>query len=156
RKSLTVAGDEAQRLDALSAISSWKERLTYLGVPGAAIEELRVSYRSSRSIAAFAHGVLGTLAPPAPPVATPGGARVGRFVCSSEGELALFLTAAPEDLFVREPAASVAVLTRTPEEAAHLARLLEHLPRARLIENGGFLFTPGVDICEVGAAKGLE
>jgi DNA helicase IV len=155
-KSMTMAGDEAQHMDTFTALSGWEERLNFLGVPEAGNQELKISYRSSRAVAEFAHAILGPLAPPEPPNAKRQGAPVARFAFPSEGELALFLTDQLQDLIAREPDASVAVLTRTPEGAKMVAGLLEHVPEARLVQDGEFSFKPGIDVAEVGAARGLE
>lgn len=155
-KSMTMAGDEAQYMDTFTALSGWEQRLEFIGVPEAGNQELRISYRSSKAVAEFAHAILGPLAPAEPPNARRHGAPVSRFVFPSEGELSLFLTEQLQDLVAREPQASVAVLTRTPEAAQTMAGLLEHVPEARLVQDGEFSFKPGIDVAEVGAARGLE
>jgi DNA helicase-2/ATP-dependent DNA helicase PcrA len=156
KKSMTIAGDEAQRMDAFSTLSTWQARLAYLGVPEADIQELTVSYRSSVEIAMFAHQVLGPEAPDNPPNARRKGAPVGRFLFGADGALALFMIEKLQSLIQREPDASIAILTRTQEGANNFAKLLEHVPEARQVEGGDFSFKPGIDICTVTDAKGLE
>lgn len=156
KRSVTIAGDEAQRMDAFSTLSTWQARLAYLGVPEADTQELTVSYRSSVDIAMFAFHVLGPEQPDNPPNAKRAGAPVGRFLFNADGGLALFLIDKLQNLLSREPDASIAVLTRTQKEAESLAKLLEHIPEARLVEDGDFSFKPGIDVCTVTSAKGLE
>jgi DNA helicase-2/ATP-dependent DNA helicase PcrA len=57
-----------------------------------------------------------------------------------------------------EPLASVAVLTRTPEQAIEYARGLQNaeVPNTRLIADQDFPFKPGVDVTDVKQVKGLE
>jgi DNA helicase-2/ATP-dependent DNA helicase PcrA len=60
------------------------------------------------------------------------------------------------DLMVAEPLASVAVITRTPETAQRIFKMLSDVSNARLVEEGAFEFRPGVDVVEVSQVKGLE
>ena len=60
------------------------------------------------------------------------------------------------DLMVAEPLASVAVITRTQENAERVFKMLTDVPKARLVLDGAFDFRPGVDVVEVSQVKGLE
>ena len=152
--SLTLAGDEGQRTT--SAFGGWPEMLAALGAEGAPTCRLATTYRCPEPIARLAHEVLGPLAEGAPPRAGRKGVPVGRFDFPSEAHAHLFIAGAVRDLVEREPAASVAVVARLPQVARAIHRLLSDLPEARLILDGAFSFTPGVDVTDVESVKGLE
>jgi DNA helicase-2/ATP-dependent DNA helicase PcrA len=156
RRSLTVAGDSVQQVNQGSAFTTWEALLAQLGATGARECTLRVNYRSSRAIAEFAHRLLGPLAPAQPPAALRTGVPVGRFAFPTEGPASVFLIEALSDLMAREPGASVAVICRHMESAAPIADLLAQVPRARLVRDGDFPFTPGIDVTDVSQIKGLE
>ncbi|HUB09244.1 MAG TPA: ATP-binding domain-containing protein [Myxococcales bacterium] len=153
--SATVAGDDVQRMDAGSGFSDWEELLALLGVPGAPRAKLEVGYRCPAPVARVAHAILGPLAPASAAVPERGGAPVGWHRFPNRGAATLFLQDALADLVAREPQASVAVLTRSSDAAARWAHDLEHVA-ARAVRDGDFSFDPGVDVCEVAEAKGLE
>ncbi len=152
---VTVAGDDVQRTSA-GGFAGWDAALADLGVPEAPRRTLATSYRCPAPIARVANAVLGPLAPAQPATAGRPGGPVGWHRFPNEGSATLFLQDAVGDLVLREPEASVAVLTRGASGAARWAKALAHLPRARLVRQGEFSFAPGVDVCEVSEAKGLE
>ncbi len=158
RRSLTLAGDTQQHLMAASGFTSWAAFLDELGIPGAEIETLKISYRSSREIAAFAQAVLGPLQEDEAPLAPRSGPPVELFRFTDRGATVAFLADALRELAQAEPLASVAVLT--PSRAATLAYFdgLERceLHRLRLVADQDFTFAPGVEVTEVEQAKGLE
>ncbi|HET9552790.1 MAG TPA: ATP-binding domain-containing protein, partial [Anaeromyxobacteraceae bacterium] len=153
-RSVTLAGDEAQQT--FSSYAGWPEALAALGVRDVAEVRLATSYRCPAPVAAFAHEVLGPLAPPEPPRAGRPGAPVARFDFPSEAHAQLFLCGALRDLLEREPQASVAVVCAAPETARAFHRLLADLPEARLSLDGQFTFRPGCDVTDVASVKGLE
>ncbi|MHB8420977.1 MAG: ATP-binding domain-containing protein [Myxococcales bacterium] len=153
--SVTIAGDDVQRMDTESGFSDWDELLAFLGVAGAPRRTLEVGYRCPAPVARVAQAVLGPLAKPGAASALHAGAPVGWQRFPSRAAATLFLQDALSDLAAREPAASVAVLTRKAEEAALWAHDLDHLG-ARRVQGGDFSFEPGIDVCEVAEAKGLE
>ena len=59
---------------------------------------------------------------------------------------------------MNEPLASIAVIARTPEQAAEYARGFTNaeVPHVRLIAEQDFPFRPGVDVTDVRQVKGLE
>ena len=67
-----------------------------------------------------------------------------------------FLTETLTQLMLDEPLASVAVLTKTPEYAISLYKLLQDIPKVRLVEHGEFEFKAGIDITPASEVKGLE
>jgi DNA helicase-2/ATP-dependent DNA helicase PcrA len=158
-RSLTLAGDTQQQLVEASGFTSWSRLLDELGVPGAEIETLRVSYRSSREIMTFARGVLGELAEgdEAPQTARRG-PPVELFRFTARGACVAFLAQALHRLAEEEPLASVAVLTPSPEASAlyHEGLAASDLPRLRRVEQQEFTFSPGVEVTEIEQAKGLE
>jgi DNA helicase-2/ATP-dependent DNA helicase PcrA len=158
-RSLTLAGDTQQQLVEASGFTSWSRLLDELGVPGAEIETLRVSYRSSREIMGFARGVLAGLAEgEEPPETTRRGPPVELFRFTARGACVAFLAQALHRLAEEEPLASVAVLTPSPEASAmyHEGLLASDLPRLRRVEEQDFTFAPGVEVTEIEQAKGLE
>jgi DNA helicase IV len=152
--SATIAGDDVQQLDPASGFAGWDELLAQLGIPDAARRTLDVGYRCPVSIAAVAQAILGPLARPGAVSGRPG-APVGWYRFPSGGAATLFLQDSLADLIAREPEASVAVLTRSSASASRWAQDLGHL-EARWVQNGDFTFEPGIDVCEVVEAKGLE
>src|SRR5581483_781314 len=117
---------------------------------------LAVSYRCPLPIAGLAHRVLGQLAPGPAPTSGRLGAPVGIHRHLQFGLQVLAIQDALADLVSREPQASAAVLTRNAAGAVRWAAALEHMPEARLVRGGDFSFEPGIDVCEVAEAKGLE
>jgi DNA helicase IV len=153
--SLTVAGDDLQRTGA-GEFDGWDDLLRDLGVEGALRRALAVSYRCPIPIAQLAHRVLGPLAAPEPPTAGRPGAPVGIHRFPSAGPQILAVQDAIVDLIEAEPQASIGLLTRTAAVAVRWAEALSHVHEARLVTHGDFSFEPGLDICEVSEAKGLE
>jgi DNA helicase IV len=154
--SVTVAGDDLQQTDPGAGFEGWDRTLEEIGAPDAARRELEVGYRCPLPIATLAQEILGPLARPGGAPSGRPGAPVGWHRFPSVGAAALFLQDALSDLLDREPNASVAVLTRDAEAARRWAGHLGTLPRLRWVRTGDFSFTPGIDVCEVALAKGLE
>jgi DNA helicase-2/ATP-dependent DNA helicase PcrA len=158
-RSLTLAGDTQQHLAAGSGFTSWSAFLQQLGVPGAELETLRVSYRSSREIMEFANAVLGPLLEDDAPAETKRvGPPVDLFRFTDRGACVAFLSDALRQLAEEEPLASVAVLTPSPQASALYAQALgaSDVPRLRLIVDQEFTFAPGVEVTEIEQVKGLE
>jgi DNA helicase-2/ATP-dependent DNA helicase PcrA len=157
--SVTLAGDLQQRIVAEIGFGSWEELLEGVGTQDAETTALRVSYRSTREIMAFAHGVLGPLGEEDAPPETPrAGPPVETFEFTDAGSCVAFLADALLELAVAEPLASVAVLT--PSRAAtalyHEGLARAEVPRLRRVEHWDFSFAPGVEVAEIEQAKGLE
>jgi DNA helicase IV len=156
RPSLTVAGDDLQKTGTGPEFQGWDRQLSDLGVPNAAKRALSISYRCPLPIAQVASRILGPLAHAPTPHNGKPGAPVGWYRFPNFGAQTLFLQDAIADLVGREPRASVGLLTRSPSGAARWAEALAHLPEVRLVRDGSFTFEPGLDVCEVAEAKGLE
>jgi DNA helicase-2/ATP-dependent DNA helicase PcrA len=157
-RSVTLAGDVAQRVQLDNGFSDWRALLSDLGLEQVEIEPLRISYRATREIMAFAHGVLGPLAPAEPNLVIRDGAPVELFEFAHAGDSLVFLAEALRELMQSEPGASVAVIARYPEQADLYFRALEssEVPRARRIAAQDFPFRPGIDVTDVRQVKGLE
>ncbi|MHB1845761.1 MAG: ATP-binding domain-containing protein [Deltaproteobacteria bacterium] len=155
RRGVTVAGDDVQRTTA-GGFAGWERLLSDLGVPDAPRRTLGTSYRCPLPIAQVAGAILGRLAPASNEPNGRPGAPVGWHRFPNAGAATLFLQDALGELVLREPEASVAVLTRGSGAAARWAQDLAHLPHVRLVRQGDFSFSPGVDVCELFEAKGLE
>ena len=157
--SLTLAGDTQQQLAAHAGAMSWEARVRALGIPSAEINTLRVTYRSTREIMAFARAVLGPLwEDEAPPVAVHSGPAVESFAFTDPGACVAFLADALRRLAANEPLASIAVLapTRAASDVYHEGLESGEVPRLRRAESGRFSFAPGVEVAEIEQARGLE
>ncbi len=155
---VTLAGDTAQRLYMDNGFSEWRRVLNELGYEHVEIEPLRISYRSTFEIMSFANEVLGELVDSAAATAPRHGVPVELFSFAHTGEAVGFLGDALRALVHGEPLASIAVITRTPEQAVEYARGLQNaeVPHVRLIAEQDFPFRPGVDVTDVRQVKGLE
>jgi DNA helicase-2/ATP-dependent DNA helicase PcrA len=159
RRSLTLAGDAQQLVAESGGFGSWSELLAGLGVPGAAVDTLRVGHRSTREVMDFAQGLLGELREDeGAALATRSGPPVETFRFAERGAAVAFLAEALHRLAREEPMASVALLT--PDAAVselYAAGLAaSELPRLRRVVDQEFTFAPGVEVTEVEQAKGLE
>jgi DNA helicase-2/ATP-dependent DNA helicase PcrA len=158
QRSVTLAGDTAQAIAPEHGFSNWAELLDDLGIAHERVEPLRVSYRSTREIVELAEHVLGPLQGDVRPVAPRAGAPVEAFGFGSAGECAEFLSHALKELVRAEPEASVALLSRHPEQALlyYEALARAEVPSLRLVANQDFSFTAGIDVTDVRQTKGLE
>ena len=157
-KSVTIAGDAAQRLVFDNAFHDWRDHLHQAGIDAVEVRALRLSYRSTAEVMRFAREILGPLADPDQPLVARSGAPVELSRFFELGEAAAFLSDALRSLAGREPTASVAIITRYPEQAdavyAALARA--EVPGLRRVREHDFVFSPGVDVVDVAQVKGLE
>jgi DNA helicase-2/ATP-dependent DNA helicase PcrA len=159
RQSITLAGDTQQHLLEHTGFTSWATFFSQLGLRGAEVNTLEVSYRCSRQVATFAAGVLGPLREDDTPLRTVReGPAVELFRFADHGACVAFLADALQELAQRERLASVAVLTPSCELSTLYARGLinSEVPRARQVAHQDFTFAPGVEVTEIEQAKGLE
>lgn len=158
QRSVTLAGDTAQRLHMDSGFRDWRTTLDDLGLSRVDVEPLRIAYRSTREVLAFARAVLGPLADPTPPLAPRTGAPVEHHHFPSPGAAVAFLADALRPLFAREPRATLALLARHPEQADlyYDALRMAEIPNLRRIRAYEFAFRPGVEVTEIRQVKGLE
>jgi len=157
-RSVTLAGDVAQRLLMDNGFSDWKTVLGELGLSHVEIEPLRLAYRSTQEIIDLARAVLGPLAPEEVAQATRHGAPVDLFVFAHAGDAVGFLGEALRELMRLEPRASVAVVARYPEQADLYYDGLRkaEVPFLRRIADQDFPFRAGIDVTDVRQVKGLE
>jgi DNA helicase-2/ATP-dependent DNA helicase PcrA len=160
-RNVTLAGDVAQRMlesDEEHQEFDWAALLSELGMDHAAIEPLKVSYRSTAEITSFARKVLGPLAHDAEPIATRHGPPVELFSFASTGEAVAFLADTLRDLARDEPYANVALVARFPQQAeVYFDGLLRaEVPRVRRVAAQDFTWEAGVDVTDVRQTKGLE
>jgi DNA helicase-2/ATP-dependent DNA helicase PcrA len=153
---ISIAGDAAQQIDPTHSFASWEHVLDELGLPRVHANHLQTTYRSPEPIAAFAHAILGPLAPAKRPQAIRDGLPVARTLFPDEGQMAVFLSDTLTNLMLNEPLASIAIITKSWEYALSLYKLLEDIPKVRLVEGGEFEFRPGIDITPASEVKGLE
>lgn len=158
QRSITLAGDTAQRLHMDSGFRDWRAVLEDLGLSHVVVEPLRIAYRSTREVLQFARDVLGPLADPVPPEAPRTGAPVEHHAFPSPGAAVAFLADAMRPLFVREPRATLAVLSRHPEQADLYFEALARaeIPNLRRVRSYDFAFKPGAEVTEIRQVKGLE
>ncbi len=158
QKSITLAGDTAQRLHVDTGFRDWNEVFDALGLRHTAVEPLRIAYRSTREVLTLARDVLGHLADEQAPIAPRSGAPVEHHNFPSLGAAAAFVADALRPLLLREPRATIAILTRYPEQAESYYALLRmaEITNLRLVSDFDFTFRPGVDVTEIRQVKGLE
>jgi len=157
-RSITLSGDVQQRLLMDNGFSDWKTVLGELGMDHVEIEPLKLSYRSTSEIIEFSRHVLGPLASKDEPVAVRVGAPVELFSFGHSGDALAFLAEALRELIQGEPSASVAVVSRYPEQADVYYEGLKRgeVPYLRRIAEQDFPFKPGIDVTDVRQVKGLE
>jgi DNA helicase-2/ATP-dependent DNA helicase PcrA len=156
---ITMAGDTQQHVMQHSGFTSWQEFFDHLGVEGTEIATLQISYRSSQEIVHFADSVLGELREEEQvPITTRTGPPVELFTLSDHGACVAFLADVLRDLAQREPLASVALLTPSPElsDAYYDVLVRSDLPRLRRVADQDFTFSAGIEVTEVAQVKGLE
>jgi DNA helicase-2/ATP-dependent DNA helicase PcrA len=159
KQCVTLAGDTQQHIVASGGSASWNDLLTAIGVEGTSLSSLKVSYRSTRTITAFARALLGdTAEDDAPPLATRDGAPVEVFDFPDHGGCVDFVATALRDLLAAEPLAAVAVITPDAKTSELYFEGLERaeVPLLRQIHDQTFSFSPGVDVVDVDQVKGLE
>ena len=162
--SVTLAGDMDQRIVLGRKLETWEESLSYLTLPDGskpdvtALSPLQIGYRSTDEIMKAAKKVIGEHSVNTTWYSTRQGAPVNVFRFQESGAMVAFLADTLEDLCVREPLASIAVLTRTNEAALKLYEGLQRtdLANMRIIRDQEFSFTPGIDVTDISQTKGLE
>ena len=157
-KCITIAGDSAQRVVFDNDFHDWKSHLRAAGYDAVEMRPLKLSYRSTAEVMRFARAILGPLADPDEPLVARNGAPVECFRFLELGEAAAFLADGLRSLAGREPTASVAIITRFPEQAEmiHAALARAEVPALRRVRREDFAFVPGVDVTDVAQVKGLE
>ncbi|WP_146156349.1 UvrD-helicase domain-containing protein [Enhygromyxa salina] len=157
-RSVTIAGDKAQKMIFDNGFVDWPQLLDDAGLPHVAIQPLKITYRSTRQVMALAQHVLGHLHDPDDDLIARDGAPVSYFGFSDMGEAVAFLGEALRNLMQREPTASVALITRYPQqaEAYYEALRIAEVPRLRLVARQDFTFLSGIDVTDVRQVKGLE
>ncbi len=158
KNSMTLSGDTQQHVLQEAGFTNWEEFFGHLGVKGAAVNTLKVAYRSTLPIVRFSRAVLGDLVEDEEPEVSRSGAEVEVLSFQDHGECIVFLADSLRALVEAEPTANVALLARTPETAemywAGLSRA--DLPRLERIRDQEFSFEPGIEVTDVAQAKGLE
>jgi DNA helicase II / ATP-dependent DNA helicase PcrA len=158
---ITLAGDTAQRMldegDERGEFD-WNALLDHLGMAHTRIEPLRVSYRSTAEITAFARRVLGPLAHDEVPVTTREGPPVELFQLGSAGEAVAWLAEVLKQLALDEPDANVALVARFPQQAdVYFEGLVRaEVPAVRRVAKQDFSWEAGVDVTDIRQTKGLE
>jgi DNA helicase-2/ATP-dependent DNA helicase PcrA len=156
--SASLAGDVAQRLVFDNAFSSWERLLEDLGIEAIANTTLQLGYRSTEQIIRLARHVAGDTAVVGEWKATRIGASVELHRFGGQGEAVALVAEALRSLMAREPLASVAVISRYPEQARTFAAALQtaEVPGIRLVADQEFSFKPGIEVTDITQVKGLE
>jgi DNA helicase-2/ATP-dependent DNA helicase PcrA len=158
RRSVTIAGDTAQRLVFDNNFTSWGDLLAATGHDAAVVRPLKLSYRSTAEVMQLARDVLGPDLAPDDPLVARSGAPVDFYEFGDAGEAVAFLGDSLRGHMNREPTASVAVIARHAEQAD---LYMEGLRRAevanlRRVRLQDFPFVPGIDVTDASQVKGLE
>jgi len=157
KRSVTIAGDTAQRLVFDNNFTGWDQLLAHAGQP-AIVRPLKLSYRSTAEVMLLAREILGPDLAPEEPLAARPGEPVELHEFGDLGEAVAFLGDALRNLMAREPTASCAVISRHAEQAdAYFEGLRRaEVPALRRVRRDDFNFQPGVDVTDVVQVKGLE
>lgn len=157
-KSVTIAGDRAQKMVFDNGFTDWPQLLADAGLPHVEIQPLTITYRSTRQVMELSQHVLGPLQDTENAVIARDGAPVGYFEFGDQGEAVAFLGEALRGLMQREPSASVALIARFPQQADlyHEALRVAEVPKLRRVRREDFTFTAGIDVTDVRQVKGLE
>ncbi|HET9751887.1 MAG TPA: AAA family ATPase [Myxococcales bacterium] len=143
---LIVAGDSAQQIDEAANFRGWDVTMSELGAAQHRKAVLEVSYRCPPEVTAFARSLREPVGAASFPLAH----------FHDECHLAAWLVGALRDLDAEDPTASSAVICRTPQSAALLARIAGMAVPAHLALEGAFTFGAGAQVTCVPEVKGLE
>ena len=143
---LIVAGDAGQQMNPAANFRGWDVTMRELGAARHRRAVLEVSYRCPPEVTEFARALRSEGGRATFPLA--------RF--HDECHLAAWLVEALRDLDAEDPTAAAAVICRTPQAAAQLARLAEMVVPTNLALEGAFTFGPGAQVTCVPEVKGLE
>ncbi len=156
--SVTIAGDRAQKMVFDNGFQDWPQLLENAGLPHTAIQPLKITYRSTRQVMELSQHVLGHLHNPEDQLIAREGAPVSYFAFTDTGEAVAFLGEALRSLVRREPTASVALISRYPQQADvyYEALRVAEVPKLRRVRRQDFTFTSGIDVTDVRQVKGLE
>lgn len=157
KRSVTIAGDTAQRLVFDNNFTGWEQLLEHTGTPSI-VRPLSLSYRSTAEVMLLAREILGPELAPKDQLAARPGEPVELHEFGDLGEAVAFLGDALRTLMSREPTASCAVVARYPEQAEAWFEGLKRseVPALRRVRRDEFNFQPGVDVTDVAQVKGLE
>ena len=161
-RSVTIAGDPAQKILADSGFEGFEALLSRLGGRGGAeirLQALQVGHRSTRPIMALALEALGQSSQGDLAVAAArDGAPVDWLEAADEPALVRALAEALAAHRAARPQGLVAVLALRKGVADRWADLLAAagVPDVRRADRGDFRFTPGVLVTNVHQVKGLE
>ncbi|MBN92601.1 MAG: DNA helicase UvrD [Deltaproteobacteria bacterium] len=158
KQSLTLAGDTQQHVLQEAGFADWEAFFDQLGVKGSSVNTLKVAYRSTAQIVEFGRKVLGDLAEDEAPSVVREGEPVELLNFANHGECIAFLVEALRELGRAEPNANVALLSRTEALADLYFSGLQRgdLPRLERVTRQDFSFGPGIEVCDLVQAKGLE
>lgn len=149
-----VAGDAQQQVDPTASFAGWESALRELGRGSFETVTLDVGYRCPPPVAELARRV--ARLPAARPGPLPDSPEVVRAAFSSECHLVAWLTDELQALQDRDAGLFAAIILRSPEAAARLAKLLRRGLYLRTALDGRFEFSAGLCVTCVQEIKGLE
>ena len=158
-RSVTLAGDTAQRLFLDNGFADWRTVLEQLDLQHVAVEPLRIAYRSTREILALARHAMGPLAEAEPPQAPRSGAPVEahRFPGDRRRGGVPGRGAAPAVRSAsRGPRWRCWPATPSRPTATSTACAGPRSPALRRVRAQEFAFRPGVEVTDIRQVKGLE
>jgi DNA helicase II / ATP-dependent DNA helicase PcrA len=157
-RSVTLAGDTAQRMAFDNAFAGWTPLLEQLGLAAVENQTLALGYRSTQEIMELAHRLVGDSPLYTGVRSVRSGAPVELHRFGDQGEAVALLAEALRSLALREPLASVAIVARHLEQARSYASALAsaEVPGVRLIAEQEFSFKAGTEVTDVSQVKGLE
>ena len=154
--SFTVAGDEAQQSDPGVLFRSWDQSLVDLGCGHFEQTRLTTNYRCPKPIADFGHQMLGPYALRTPLKSVRDGKPVSISQFPNFGLVVISLSEVLSKLSSQEPQASIAIICENEDKAKNVFESLRGIEDVRYVDDGEFLFTPGIDVTYVSQVKGLE
>lgn len=158
RQSVTLAGDFDQQIMVGSPSENWSEMFRHLGLEETSVSTLKIGYRSTHEIIEIAKAIMGPMSVNQEWNAVRQGGAVELFKFQNHGHLINFLAEALIEVSVREPAASIALLTRYNAQAdlIHEGLAQADVPQLRRVRDQDFSFAPGIEISDIAQVKGLE
>ena len=157
--SITIAGDGVQQTDETTVFSSWEEVLSMLKVEHVDPLFLKTNYRTTKQIFKYANSVLAGGKNTKVSFLTRSikeGPEVNFTRYFDEGISYLELKDVVENLLAREPKSSLAIICKEASKAEAIYDVLKDSGNVRLVTDGKFDFSPGVDVTTVPEIKGLE
>lgn len=152
--SITVAGDEAQQLDASNTFRGFPATMDDLGRPAHEAVRLTESFRCPPAVERLARVVAGLRVPDAGERFGGPGLSLHAFANPCHAHAAMI--EAFTELMAIDPTVSVTIIVRTAADARRLYASLSRGISLHRVQDGDFRFQRGVQVTHVDEVKGLE